>query len=162
MNAAMYTPPPTVGMSISSSSPFSSSSVSGWVRHGDHGAATAQHHQRQHQHQQTQHLVEFQGRTLCVSSQPKVSCVLQAVFSALDVPQSAAANLEVPWRIMCGGRFLDLEEDAPPLGMLRVWTGGLKGGKGGFGAMLRAMAKQARLSNRGVGLGGGGGLVVVW
>ncbi|CAN0389712.1 unnamed protein product, partial [Scytosiphon promiscuus] len=44
---------------------------------------------------------------------------------------------------MCGGRFLAPDEEVPPLSVLRVWTGGLKGGKGGFGAMLRAMAKQA-------------------
>ncbi|CAM9736640.1 unnamed protein product, partial [Laminaria digitata] len=97
----------------------------------------------QQQQQQQQHLVEFQGRTLCISSPPKTSSVLQAVFAALNVPKSAAASLEVPWRIMCAGKFLGPDEDAPPLSVLRVWTGGLKGGKGGFGAMLRAMAKQA-------------------
>ncbi|CAM9969580.1 unnamed protein product, partial [Hapterophycus canaliculatus] len=99
-----------------------------------------------------QHLVEFQGRTLCVStspdansSNPKATSVLQAVFSALGVPEDAAEGLEVPWRLMCGGRFLAPDQDVPPLSVLRVWTGGLKGGKGGFGAMLRAMAKQARM-----------------
>lgn len=68
--------------------------------------------------------------------------MLQAVLSTLNVSEVAAAKLEVPWRIMCGGRFLDPREDAPIDSVLRVWTGGLKGGKGGFGAMLRAMAKQ--------------------
>ncbi|CAM9770340.1 unnamed protein product, partial [Scytosiphon promiscuus] len=102
------------------------------------------------QPQQQQHLVEFQGRTMCVSTSPetnsskaRASCVLRAVFSALGVSRAAEERLEVPWRLMCGGRFLAPDEEVPPLSVLRVWTGGLKGGKGGFGAMLRAMAKQA-------------------
>ncbi|CAN0119603.1 unnamed protein product, partial [Ectocarpus fasciculatus] len=44
---------------------------------------------------------------------------------------------------MWGGKFLAPDDYVPPLSVPRVWTGGLKGGKGGFGAMLRAMAKQA-------------------
>ncbi|KAG5189946.1 SPRY domain-containing protein [Tribonema minus] len=48
---------------------------------------------------------------------------------------------QLGWRLMFGGRFLDEAEPALPL--VRLWTGGLKGGKGGFGAMLRAAAKQA-------------------
>lgn len=90
-----------------------------------------------------QHLVEFQGRTLCITCSPRISCVLEAVFAALKVPQLVVENLETPWRIMCGGKFLAAEDTAPSQSMLRVWTGGLRGGKGGFGAMLRAMAKQA-------------------
>lgn len=133
--------------------------------------------QRQQQQQQQQHLVEFQGRTLCVSTSPdtnssntKVSCVLQAVFSALGVSRAASETLEVPWRLMCGGKFLAPDQDVPLLSVLRVWTGGLKGGKGGFGAMLRAMAKQVG-SSLGInaytcigrvpcGMGVGGGLKV--
>ena len=98
---------------------------------------------QQQQQMQRQHLVEFQGRTLCVSSLPKISCVLAAVLETLGVPPGASARMEVPWRITWGGRFLGLAEEAPSSGsILRVWTGGLRGGKGGFGAMLRAMAKQ--------------------
>lgn len=90
-----------------------------------------------------QHLVDFQGRTLCVSALPKISCVVTAVLETLGVASEASARIEVPWRITFGGRFLGLTEDAPSSGsILRVWTGGLRGGKGGFGAMLRAMAKQ--------------------
>lgn len=130
-------PPATVGRSF-----FSSPSPSRWL--DDHHSEQQQPSSPaiRLQQKQQQHLVEFQGRTLCISSLPKISCVLQAVFSALNVPPQAAAGLEVPWRIMCAGRFLGLEDSAPPLSILRVWTGGLKGGKGGFGAMLRAMAKQ--------------------
>ncbi|CAM9271120.1 unnamed protein product [Ectocarpus sp. 6 AP-2014] len=104
--------------------------------------------------QQHQHLVEFQGRTLCVSTHTafsngdngnssRASSVLESVFAALGVPKSAVGRLQEPWRLMCGGRFLAPDQYVPPLSVLRVWTGGLKGGKGGFGAMLRAMAKQA-------------------
>lgn len=122
------------------------------------GGLRPQHQQNQQSHRQ--HLVDFQGRTLCVStastdnrtgscsSSDSSSCtasrVLEAVFSALGVSRSAADSLAVPWRLMCDGRFLAPDQDVPHLSMLRVWTGGLKGGKGGFGAMLRAMAKQAR------------------
>lgn len=95
--------------------------------------------------------MEFQGRTLCVTTPPsscngssKASAVLEAVFSVLGVPRSAAEGLAVPWRLMCNGRFLAPGQDVPRLSVLRVWAGGLKGGKGGFGAMLRAMAKQVR------------------
>ena len=105
-------------------------------------------HQRQRQQQQ--HLVDFQGRTLCVSTPPSynggstASAVLEAVFSSLGVSRSAAESLEVPWRLMCNGKFLAPDKEVPHLSVLRVWAGGLKGGKGGFGAMLRAMAKQVR------------------
>lgn len=95
--------------------------------------------------QDSQHLVEFQGRTLCLWSHPRVSCILHALFTALNVPRHVIASFDVPWRIISGGKFLAMEEIVPPLAMLHVWTGGLKGGKGGFGAMLRAMAKQVRL-----------------
>lgn len=109
------------------------------------------------QQQQQQHLVDFQGRTLCVSTPPPryngsstASSVLQAVFSALGVSRNAAESLEVPWRLMCNGRFLAPDQEVPHLSVLRVWAGGLKGGKGGFGAMLRAMAKQVRPDSGGV------------
>lgn len=121
-------------------------------------AQQKQRRQQQKQQLQQQHLVEFQGRTLCVTSPSRTSSVLQAVFTALNVSESAAASLVVPWRIMCGGKFLGPDEDAPPLSVLRVWTGGLKGGKGGFGAMLRAMAKQVRSDDAmGKSKGGKGG-----
>lgn len=94
--------------------------------------------------QDSQHLVEFQGRTLCLWSPPRVSCILHALFTALNVPRHVIESFDVPWRIISGGKFLTMEEIVPPLAMLHVWTGGLKGGKGGFGAMLRAMAKQVR------------------
>lgn len=106
------------------------------------------------QQQQQQHLVEFQGRTLCVSthtassngnSSSRASSVLEGVFAALGVPKSAVGKLQEPWRLMCGGKFLAPDQHVPSLSVLRVWTGGLKGGKGGFGAMLRAMAKQVKI-----------------
>lgn len=118
-------------------------------RHANAAMRSWQQHPKQQQQEEglpqqvRQHLVDFQGRTLCVSSLPKISCVLTAVLETLGVASEAAARIEVPWRITFGGRFLGLTEDAPSSGsILRVWTGGLKGGKGGFGAMLRAMAKQ--------------------
>lgn len=89
-------------------------------------------------------MVDFEGKTLCVSAPPTTDSVLGAVYSALHVSQLAVESLQVPWRIMCGGRFLGARDRVPSASILRVWTGGLKGGKGGFGAMLRAMAKQAR------------------
>lgn len=104
------------------------------------------HTGKQQQHQPRQHLVEFQGRTLCISTekQPTTSgVVLQSLYAALHVSKTAVDALEAPWRLMCCGRFLAPEDRVPALSVLRVWTGGLKGGKGGFGAMLRAMAKQA-------------------
>lgn len=117
-------------------------------RHANEAVRSWQYHLKQQQEEELpqqvrQHLVDFQGRTLCVSAFPKISCVLTAVLETLGVASEASGRIEVPWRITFGGRFLGLTEDAPSSGnILRVWTGGLKGGKGGFGAMLRAMAKQ--------------------
>lgn len=122
------------------------------------GGAFRLPHGEKQQQQQQQHLVEFQGRTLCVSTHTafsngdsgnssRASSVLESVFAALGVPKSALGRLQEPWRLMCGGRFLAPDQDVPPLSVLRVWTGGLKGGKGGFGAMLRAMAKQVTICN---------------
>ncbi|CAM9355733.1 unnamed protein product [Pylaiella littoralis] len=138
--AATCAPAPMAGLHR-----YSPQAEGGWRQH--HNVQQ----QRQQQQQQQQHLVEFQGRTLCVSASSsyassnssKASCVLEAVFLALGVSRGAAESLSVPWRLQCGGRFLSPDHDVPPLSILRVWTGGLKGGKGGFGAMLRAMAKQA-------------------
>lgn len=100
-------------------------------------------YQQNQQQEEQQHLVDFEGKTLCVSAPPTTDSVLGAVYSALHVSQLAVESLQVPWRIMCGGRFLGARDRVPSASILRVWTGGLKGGKGGFGAMLRAMAKQA-------------------
>lgn len=105
-----------------------------------------QHWLEDNQQHQQQHLVEFEGRTLCIFAAPTTHSVLSAVYSALHVPKIAVDSLAVPWRIICGGRFLGAGDKVPSMSVLRVWTGGLKGGKGGFGAMLRAMAKQARRS----------------
>lgn len=132
---AMSTPPQAV---VGCLVPPSHATTSGWERCEDNRQCKVSQGLRQ------QHLVEFQGRTLSISGFPQVSRVLEAVYEELGVSKRAAAALEVPWRVLCGGRFLKASEIAPEGSILRIWTGGLKGGKGGFGAMLRAMAKQAR------------------
>ncbi|CAM9677344.1 unnamed protein product, partial [Phaeothamnion confervicola] len=66
------------------------------------------------------------------------------LFSAASTTAAAAAAATAGWRLLYAGRYL-AGDAAPPTApsVLRVCTGGLLGGKGGFGAMLRSMAKQA-------------------
>lgn len=64
-----------------------------------------------------------------------------SVGASMQNIASMLSTLTSHWKLMSGSRFLREDEVAPT--MLHLFTGGLLGGKGGFGAMLRAAAKKA-------------------
>lgn len=95
-----------------------------------------------------QYLVEHDlGGTLCLSlaAGSTVGEVVEAVRErAFPKSTASPSYAPTPGRIMSEGRIIGASEVAPVAPhLLRARFGRLLGGKGGFGAMLRTLAKQA-------------------
>ncbi|CAM9258320.1 unnamed protein product [Chrysoparadoxa australica] len=98
-----------------------------------------------------QYLIEVAGKTYCISnpsgplsSVDTVRLLCSSRLGELTAASSLLLEKAQQWRLMHAGRFLAPSGPAPEApAVLRLWLGGLKGGKGGFGAELRMLAKQA-------------------
>lgn len=104
---------------------------------------------------EVQVLVKFEGRTrvLALSSAAPVSAVLQGASAQTGLPSDRLKAIhagrlvrrDVPLKQLMQQSLRNQQHDAAGAWLVLevVVSGGLKGGKGGFGAMLRTMGKTA-------------------
>lgn len=83
-----------------------------------------------------QHLVRVEGRTYCLDGLATADEAVAQVSSLLGLPEG------LPWRAEQDGRFQALAAPLTPSPLLLLPCPGLRGGKGGFGAQLRAIGAQ--------------------
>jgi len=84
----------------------------------------------------TQHLVKCEGSTYCFDGLQTAAEAVDKVKSLLGLPD------DLPWRAEQNGRFLPLISPLSPAPLLLLPNPGLRGGKGGFGSLLRAIGAQ--------------------
>ena len=83
-----------------------------------------------------QHLVRVEGRTYCLDGLATAGEAVARVSALLGLPE------DLPWRGEQDGRFQPLAAPLSPSPLLLLPCPGLRGGKGGFGAQLRAIGAQ--------------------
>merc|ERR1712013_280847 len=83
-----------------------------------------------------QHFVKCEGSTYCMENLQTAAQAVEKVKFLLGLPD------EIPWRAEQNGRFLPLDSPLAPEPLLLLPAGGLLGGKGGFGSLLRAIGAQ--------------------
>jgi len=83
-----------------------------------------------------QHFVKCEGSTYCMENLQTAAQAVEKVKFLLGLPD------EIPWRAEQNGRFLPLDSPLAPEPLLLLPNPGLRGGKGGFGSLLRAIGAQ--------------------
>jgi len=81
-------------------------------------------------------LVKCEGSTYCIDGLHTAAEAVDKVKLLLGLPD------DLPWRAEQNGRFLPLTAPLSPAPLLLLPNPGLKGGKGGFGSLLRAIGAQ--------------------
>jgi len=83
-----------------------------------------------------QHLVRCEGRTYCLDGLATAGQAVEEMSRLLGLPD------HLPWRAEQDGRFQALSSPLSPSPLLLLPCPGLRGGKGGFGSLLRAIGAQ--------------------